>query len=96
MLGGIAVSTFSKTLALLFGALIFSVQVRDSRLAGLEKEREIDNTTQYMASKGHNIIPTSRVQRYVKGIDLRSAVEDNLAFKFSFGATFILASLAEF
>jgi len=28
LLGGIAVSTFSKTLALLFGLLVFGVQVR--------------------------------------------------------------------
>ena len=32
----------------------------------------------------------------MKGIDLRSAIEDNVAFKLSFGATFALASLAEF
>lgn len=51
---------------------------------------------QYMASKGFNIIPTSRIQRYVKGIDLRSAIEDNVAFKLSFGLTFALASLASF
>ena len=48
-----------------------------------------------MASKGYNIVPTSRIQRYVKGIDLRSAIEDNVAFKLSFGTTFALASLAE-
>ncbi len=41
-------------------------------------------------------MPTSRIQKYVKGIDLRSAIEDNVAFKLSFGATFALASLAQF
>ena len=51
---------------------------------------------QFMASRGYNVVPTSRIQRYVKGIDLRSAIEDNVAFKLSFGATFMLASLAEF
>ena len=51
---------------------------------------------QYMASHGYNIIPTTRIQRYVKGIDLRSAVEDNVAFKLSFGLTFALASLGSF
>ena len=40
-------------------------------------------------------MPTQRIQQYVKGIDLRSAIEDNAAFKLSFGATFILAALAE-
>lgn len=49
-----------------------------------------------MASRGYNIVPTSRIQKYVKGIDLRSAIEDNAAFKLSFGTTFALASLAEF
>ncbi|KAF6223553.1 hypothetical protein HO133_000396 [Letharia lupina] len=76
LLGGVAVSTFSKTLAMLFGLLVFGVQ--------------------YMASQGYNIIPTTKLQRYVKGIDLRSAVEDNVAFKLSFGLTFALASLASF
>lgn len=52
--------------------------------------------TQYLASHGYNIVPTTRIQRYVKGIDLRSAVEDNVAFKLSFGLTFVLASLASF
>ena len=51
---------------------------------------------QYMASQGYNIVPTTKLQRYVKGIDLRSAVEDNVAFKLSFGLTFALASLASF
>ncbi len=49
----------------------------------------------YLASKGYNVIPTARIQRYVKGIDLRSAIEDNVAFKLSFGLTFALASFAE-
>lgn len=51
---------------------------------------------QYLASRGYNVIPTTRIQRYVKGIDLRSAIEDNVAFKLSFGLTFALASLASF
>ena len=51
---------------------------------------------QYLASHGYNVIPTTKLQRYVKGIDLRSAVEDNVAFKLSFGLTFALASLASF
>lgn len=76
LLGGVAVSTFSKTLAMLFGLLVFGVQ--------------------YLASQGYNIIPTTKLQRYVKGIDLRSAVEDNVAFKLSFGLTFALASMASF
>ena len=49
-----------------------------------------------MASKGFNVVPISKLQRYVKGIDLRSTLEDNVAFKLSFGATFLLASSAVF
>ena len=51
---------------------------------------------QYLASQGYNVIPTTRMQRYVKGIDLRSAVEDNVAFKLSFGLSFALASFGSF
>ncbi|KAK4992033.1 hypothetical protein LTR50_001429 [Elasticomyces elasticus] len=76
LLGGLAVSTFSKPLALLIGLLIFGVQALESR--------------------GISIIPYQGFQRYVKSIDLRSAVQDNVAFKLSFGATFALAAFAEF
>ena len=51
---------------------------------------------QYLANMGINVIPTTKLQEFVKGIDLRSAIEDNAAFKLSFGMTFALASLAEF
>lgn len=51
---------------------------------------------QFMASRGINVIPTARLQKYVTSIDLRSAVQDNIAFKLSFGATFMLAAFAEF
>lgn len=94
LLGGVAVSTFSKTLAMLFGLLVFGVQV--CRCARKEKRHGRLIFAQYMASQGYNIIPTTKLQRYVKGIDLRSAVEDNVAFKLSFGLTFALASLASF
>ena len=32
LIGGVAVSTFSKTLALVFGLLVFGVQVSDVRI----------------------------------------------------------------
>ena len=41
-------------------------------------------------------MPVERVQRYVKRIDLRSAINDNVAFKISFGLMFALASFGEF
>lgn len=75
-MGGLAVSTFSKSLAFLIGLMVFMVQAA--------------------ASRGYNIVPTTRLQQYVKSIDLRSAIEDNVAFKLSFGATFMLAAFAEF
>jgi hypothetical protein len=36
------------------------------------------------------------LQKYVKGINLRSAINDNAAFKLSFGLTFALAAFGEF
>lgn len=50
---------------------------------------------QYAARKGYNIIPVDRLQGYVKGVDLRSAINDNVAFKISFGLMFALAAFGE-
>lgn len=55
----------------------------------------VSSCPKFAASRGYNIIPTTRLQKYVKSIDLRSALEDNVAFKLSFGATFMLAAFAE-
>lgn len=99
LLGGLAVSTFSKTLAFLLGLAIFGVQVRKFTPAGHSEQWKREMTDEYQrkwaASHGYNIVPTSRIQRYVRGIDLRSTIEDNVAFKLSFGATFMLAAVAE-
>jgi uncharacterized membrane protein (Fun14 family) len=51
---------------------------------------------QYAAQKGYNILPVDRVQKYVQGVNMRSAVYDNVAFKVSFGLMFALASFGEF
>lgn len=50
----------------------------------------------YASSRGINILPYDRLQRYVNGIDLRSAIQDNMAFKISFGTTFALAAFMHF
>ncbi|KAI9049334.1 hypothetical protein LZ554_007178 [Drepanopeziza brunnea f. sp. 'monogermtubi'] len=76
LVAGLAVSTFSKSLALILGLLVVGVQ--------------------YASSYGINVLPYERLQRYVKGIDLRSAVQDNVAFKVSFGTTFALAAFMQF
>ena len=47
-------------------------------------------------SYGIHLVPYKSMQRYVKGIDLRSAVQDNVAFKISFGMMFALSAFAEF
>jgi len=73
---GLAVSTFSRSLALILGLLVVGVQ--------------------YASNHGINIIPYNRLQRYVTSIDLRSAVQDNVAFKISFGTTFALAAFMHF
>jgi len=45
---------------------------------------------------GISIIPYNTVQKYVKGVDLRSAVQDNAALKVSFGVMFALSGFASF
>ncbi|KIV76900.1 hypothetical protein PV11_08750 [Exophiala sideris] len=52
--------------------------------------------SQYAARKGYNFIPVDRLQRTFKNINLRSAINDNLAFKFSFGLMFALSAFGEF
>ncbi|KAN0103492.1 hypothetical protein V8E51_011805 [Hyaloscypha variabilis] len=51
---------------------------------------------QWASSYGIHIIPYNRLQKYVTSIDLRSAVQDNVAFKLSFGTTFALAAFMQF
>lgn len=51
---------------------------------------------QFIESRGIHIIPYGRLQRYFSNINLRTAVQNNVAFKLSFGATFALAAFAEF
>ena len=94
LLGGLAVSTFSRTLAFLFGLIVFGVQVCLELSSSGRVLGQLTIYFQFAASRGSSIVPTTKLQRYVKGIDLRSAVEDNVAFKLSFGATFALAAFA--
>lgn len=49
-----------------------------------------------LESRGIHIVPYGRMQKYVKSVDLRSAVQDNVAFKLAFGATFALVGFADF
>jgi hypothetical protein len=44
---------------------------------------------------GISLIPYGRLQRYFTSIDLRSAMQDNVAFKLAFGATFALTGFAQ-
>ena len=107
LVGGLAVSMFSRTLASLIGLLVCGVQVRfpppdiDARRSRHRQGRRLicarlHSYLKFAASRGYNIVPTSKIQRYVKSIDLRSAIQDNVAFKLSFGVTFMLAAFAEF
>jgi len=73
---GLAVSTFSRSLALLIGLLVVGVQ--------------------WAASYGINVLPYNKLQRYVTNLDLRSALQDNVAFKLSFGTTFTAAAFMHF
>ncbi|KAJ5689427.1 hypothetical protein N7462_003819 [Penicillium macrosclerotiorum] len=51
---------------------------------------------EWAASKGYNILPLDRVQKYVKNVDLRRAVNEHRPFKISFGAMMALAAFAQF
>ena len=51
---------------------------------------------QLAARRGYNFIPVDRLQRYFTNINLRSAINDNLAFKISFGLMFALAAFGDF
>lgn len=46
-------------------------------------------------SYGIHLVPYGMLQRYAKSVDLRSAVQDNAAFKISFGLMFALSAFAE-
>jgi len=51
---------------------------------------------QWASSYGINVLPYNKLQKYVNSIDLRSALQDNVAFKISFGTTFALAAFMQF
>jgi uncharacterized membrane protein (Fun14 family) len=44
---------------------------------------------------GIHLVPYKTIQRYAKGVDVRSALQDNVAFKVSFGLMFALSAFAE-
>lgn len=73
---GLALSTFSRPLALILGLMIVGVQ--------------------WAASHGIKLLPYDKLQRYVTSVNLRSALEDNIAFKLSFGMTFAMAAFMHF
>jgi hypothetical protein len=89
------VSTFSRSLALLIGLLVVGVQVINTFLLFLLSESHIDSL-QWAASYGINILPYSKLQRYITNLDLRSAIQDNAAFKLSFGTAFTAAAFMHF
>ncbi len=49
-----------------------------------------------LESRGVHVIPYQRIQRYVRGVDLRALLEDNVPRKVAFGTTFALAGFASF
>ncbi|KAL3486744.1 hypothetical protein BJX62DRAFT_16780 [Aspergillus germanicus] len=51
---------------------------------------------EWAASKGYNILPVHRLQKYVKSFNLEAAVSRHVPFKISFGATMTLAAFAQF
>ncbi|KXT01882.1 hypothetical protein AC578_2157 [Pseudocercospora eumusae] len=75
LVSGLAVSFFSKPLALLLGLLVVGVQTAESY--------------------GIHLIPYKTIQGYAKNVNVRSVVQDNFAFKISFGLMFALSAFAE-
>jgi len=51
---------------------------------------------EWATSKGYNLLPVGRLQRYMKGVSLEQAMTENILFKTSFGATMILAAFVQF
>ncbi|KAF2731243.1 hypothetical protein EJ04DRAFT_514746 [Polyplosphaeria fusca] len=51
---------------------------------------------QFIEARGIQVIPYSYFQRRFHSIDVQSLMLDNMAFKFSLGITFALATFAEF
>ncbi|KAJ5775405.1 uncharacterized protein N7511_000416 [Penicillium nucicola] len=51
---------------------------------------------EFAASKGYNILPLHRMQKYVKNVDLKRAMSEKRPFKMSFGAMMALAAFAQF
>ncbi|CAD0099506.1 unnamed protein product [Aureobasidium mustum] len=106
VLGGMAVSLFSKPLTLLIGLLIVGIQVNtplpfclsllSHLFLTLLSQLLILTSKQFAESQlGISLIPYGRMQRYFTSIDLRSAMQDNVAFKLAFGATFALTGFAQ-
>jgi hypothetical protein len=54
------------------------------------------DTNQFIESRGIHVIPYGFLQRRLKSTNVRSLIQDNVAFKLAFGATFALAAFAEF
>jgi hypothetical protein len=105
VLGGMAVSLFSKPLTLLIGLLIVGVQVcfvfsflppLNNLPLTLLSQLLILTSKQFAESQlGISLLPYGRLQRYFTNINLRSAMQDNVAFKLAFGATFALTGFAQ-
>ena len=51
---------------------------------------------QWAASKGYDILPLHRIQKYVKDVRLQRILSEHRPFKISFGAMMALAAFAQF
>lgn len=49
-----------------------------------------------LESRGIHLIPYETMGKYIKNVNVRSTLQNNVAFKLSFGATFALAAFAQF
>lgn len=107
LFGGLAISVFSKPLAILIGLFVVGSQVRrlslacpSSLLAGRRHDAALaffaDNMQALQSSTGINMLPVNRLQRMFDGTSVRGMLQDDVALKLSFGITFLLAGFAKF
>ena len=95
LLAGMGLRAFSRVLAVLLGIAIVAVEVCIFLIwVAISLGRLITDCWQFAASKGYNLLPFNRMQKYAKDVDVRKTVTENMPFKISFAATMALGAFA--
>jgi len=76
--------------------LFFPTSLQANLFLTLLSQLLILTSKQFAESQlGVSLLPYNRLQRYFTSINLRSAMQENVAFKLAFGATFALTGFAQ-